>query len=64
MGKLATISSPRLPDAMEGPTLVSALIHAQQWLRQVFLVCRISPILAHRNSVVITVLEQPLHFCN
>lgn len=45
-----------LPDAMEGPTPVSALIHAATMVTAgVFLVCRMSPIFEYAHNVLLIV---------
>ncbi|HEX7166328.1 MAG TPA: NADH-quinone oxidoreductase subunit L, partial [Acidimicrobiales bacterium] len=46
-----------LPDAMEGPTPVSALIHAATMVTAgVYLLCRVAPLLEHADHVALTVI--------
>ena len=53
-----------LPDAMEGPTPVSALFTLRQWLQRVFLLARCSPLFEYSPTalVVVTVMGAMTHF--
>ena len=56
MGKSAQFARRRLPDAMEGPTPVSALIHAATMVNAgVYLVARVNPLFGHAQEAMVVV---------